>query len=394
MIFFMEQGRGKPGRIEDISGVEGRGCGRSCRVKFGLELVFLVTRNISMETGQRLVTMKDLAVKLRMSKMTVSRALRNAAGVHVKTRKRVVEMAAQMNYRPDPTLGVLNMYRHGRRSMAVAEKIAFVTNFPTADGWKHSITFVRYFEGLRKRARVLGYEVDPFWLGAPGLSGHRSSSILHGRGIRGLIVGPLMQGHSALELNWDLFSAVALGRSLQKPAVSTVSANHFQAMELACTEVARRGYHRPGYAVTLGEEARTTGVQRAAFRMKQEQSPGPVIPPLVVAEFSSDEIAAWAEKYQPDVLISSEQTHFELLRARLKRRAEAISFVHLNVDPASEVGGVDQRHDLVGEKAAALLHLKLLQRETGVPDPQELLLVNCGWKEGRGRWALRRLTRR
>lgn len=347
-----------------------------------------------MSSVSRPVTMSDLAAKLRLSTMTVSRALRNAAGVDVETRKRVVEAAKQMNYRPDPTLGVLNQYRHGRRVVSISEKIAFVTNFPTSDGWKNSATFVRYFEGVKKRARQLGYEVEPFWLGAAGLSGQRASNILNGRGIRGVIVGPLAQGNSTLQLNWDLFSAVALGRSLKTPGLSTVSANHFQAMILACHEVARRGYRRIGFAVTQGDEARTEGRPRAAFRMQQELFTGPLIPPLVVPDFSSDAAAAWADEHQPEVLISSEQTHYDLLRAARGRRGPPVDFVHLNVDPTTELGGVDQGHDVVGEQAAALLHLKLLQRETGVPERREILSVHCVWKDGQGKWSLRRPARR
>jgi len=338
--------------------------------------------------------MSELAAKLQLSTMSVSRALRNAVGVSVKTRKRVVEAAKQMNFRPDPSLGVLNQYRHGRRPVAIAEKVAFVTNFPTADGWRKVITFVRYFEGASRRARQLGYELEPFWLGAAGLSPHRASNILHERGIRGIIVGPLAQGKSSLELHWDLFSAVALGRSLETPGLSTVSPNHFQAMELACHEIARRGYQRIGYAVTLGEDARTIGAPRAAFHLQQEHFTGPLIPPLVLPEFSATAIAAWAKEHRPEVLISSEQTHYELLRATLGRQAAGIDFVHLNIDPESDLSGVDQGHDIVGEHAVALLHLKLLQRETGVPERRDIVHVHCVWKDGRGSWSLRRPVHR
>lgn len=337
------------------------------------------------------VTMSDIAAKLRLSTMSVSRALRNAAGVSAKTRKRVVDLAQQLNYRPDPSLSVLNKYRHGRRAVEVSEKIAFVTNFPTANGWRYSLTFVRYFDGVSRRARQLGYEVEPFWLGAPGLSPQRASSILHGRGIRGIVVGPLVQGNSTLQLNWDLFSTVALGRSLETPGLSTVSPNHYQAVELACREVCRRGYNRIGFIVTMGDEARTAGAPRAAFCMQQEKFDGPAIPPLVVPQFSAEAVAAWALEHRPEVVLSSEQSHYDLLRGALGRKADAISFVHLNVDPSSEMCGIDQGHDVVGEQAAALLHLKLLQRETGVPSRRDMLFVHCAWKEGKGSWSLPRL---
>lgn len=339
------------------------------------------------------VTMHDLARKLRLSTMTVSRALRNAPGVSVKTRDRVVEAAKRMNYRPDPALAVLNMYRHNRRKPTTSEKIAFLTNFPTADGWRQSVTFVRYFEGVKKRALQLGYDIEPFWLRAVGMSTRRVSEILHGRGIRGVIVGPLAQGLSSLELEWDLFSAVALGRSLAKPDLALVSVNHYQAMELACREVSAREYPRIGFAITMGEDARTTGALRASFLMQQERFHGPVLPPLIIPDFSADAVTAWVKEHRPDVLLSSEQTHYELLRSRNHRGAASVDFVHLNVDPATDVAGIDQGHDSVGEHALALLHLKLLQRETGVPPRRQMLLISATWKEGKGEWTLRRSAR-
>ncbi len=346
------------------------------------------SHNNAMNSERRTVTMGDLAAKLRLSTMTVSRALRNAAGVTPKTRERVMSVARQMNYHPDPLLAVLNKYRHGRRA-SISENIAFVTNFPTADSWKKVKTFLRYYEGVCKRARQLGYNVEPFWLGESGLSPRRASEILHGRGIRGVIVGPLMQGHSTLQLDWNLFSTVALGRSLETPGLATCSANHYQAMELACQEVSRRGYRRIGFAVTMGDEARTLGAPRAAFCMLQEKFSGSRIPALVVPEFSAKAISNWAAEYRPDVLLSSEQTHYDLLKASWGRRINEIRFVHLNIDPATDQSGVDQMHDMVGEHAAALLHLKMLQRETGVPELRETLLIHCKWKDGKGSWALR-----
>ncbi len=333
--------------------------------------------------------MSDIAAKLGLSTMTVSRALRNQACVKADTRKKVLQMAQRLNYCPDPSLAVLNSYRHGLRPRRIVEKVAFITDFPTPDGWRKAITFVRYFEGVRRRASLLGYDVEPFWLGAMGLSARRASEILRSRGIRGIVVGPLAKGHTALRLSWDLFSAVALGRALANPELTAISANHYQGMELACSEVVRRGYRRIGYVVTANDEARTKCAPRAAFQMQQEKFTAPPIPPLVLPDFSKDAIVAWAKTFKPEVLLTSEQTNYKLLSEGLGRRAGAIAFVHLNVDPASDYSGVDQSHDRVGEHAMALLHLKLLQREAGVSVHGETLFIRCTWKEGKGRWALR-----
>jgi LacI family transcriptional regulator len=320
--------------------------------------------------------------------MTVSRALRNAPGVSAATRRRVVGAARRFGYRPDPWLGVLSSYRHGRRPVTPQAKMAFLTNFPTADGWRSVTTFVRYFEGVRSRGRLLGYEVEPFWVGDPDLTGRRASQILSGRGIRGVIVGPLSQGLSALALDWTLFSAVAVGRSLGEPRIATVSCNHFQSVELAWDEAWRRGYRRIGLALTVGEDRRTVGSLRASYLLRQVQSGGATLPILLTDDFSPGRLVDWARAHRPDVLLGSEQEHHRLLAAAAAPGRPRPRFIHLNVDPRSELSGIDQGHDAVGEHAAALLHLKILQRETGVPQPRDLLLIDGVWKEGVGKWRL------
>ena len=333
-------------------------------------------------------TMRTLAQKLGLSTMTVSRALRNAPGVSAATRKQVTAAARTLGYRPDPALAVLNAYRHRRRRRTPAERIAFLTNFPTPDGWKESATFVRYFTGVRRRAQQLGYEVEHFWVGDPAATARRNSQILRSRGIQGLIVGPLVAGRTTLALDWDSFSTVAVGRSLAAPEMTTVSTNHFQAVELAWQQARQRGRGRIGLILTEGEDERTLGMLRASHLFQQLQGREEPLPILLVPGFSGPALVAWTRAYRPDLILSSEQTHYDLLlRSRALNRRQT-GFFHLNVHPAAELGGVDQGHDRVGEHAAGQLHLKLTQRETGIPHPRELLLIDGHWQEGRGVWRL------
>ena len=333
-----------------------------------------------MATSDTPCTMRTIAERLGVSVMTVSRALRNAPGVHPETHRRVLAMAGKLNYQPDPSLTALNAYRHGRRPRQVREQIAFVTNFPTATQWKRSATFVRYFEGASRRAEQLGYKLEPFWLGAPGMNPRRASQILRERGIRGVIVGPLAKGRTTLELEWDWFSSVAVGRSLASPGLTTVSINHFQVVELAWREAQARGFRRIGLALTEHEDARTTGALRGSCLLQHALAGGgAVVPLLYVSDFSARAVTDWVSDHRPDVLLSSEQRHYDLLDDSVRR---TLPFIHLNVNPALEVAGIDQGHDRVGAQAAALLHLKLLQRETGVPERRDMMVIDGSWQAG------------
>ncbi len=333
-------------------------------------------------------TMRTLAAKLGLSTMTVSRALRNAPGVSATTRKLVTAAARNLGYRPDPALAVLNAYRHRRRLRTPAERIAFITNFATPDGWKDSFTFVRYFTGVQRRAQQLGYEVEHFWVGDPAATPRRNSQILRSRGIQGLIVGPLVAGRTTLELDWDLFSTVAVGRSLVAPELTTVSTNHAQAVELAWRQARGRERRRIGLVLTEGEDGRTLGMLRASHLLQQLQGREEALPILLVPNFSAAALAAWTRAHRPDLILSSEQAHYDLLLKSKAVDRRQTGFLHLNVHPATGLGGIDQGHDQVGEHAAVQLHLKLSQRETGIPRPRELLLIDGRWQEGRGVWRL------
>jgi DNA-binding LacI/PurR family transcriptional regulator len=341
-----------------------------------------------MGTESQAETMRSLGQTLGLSTMTVSRALRNAPGVSPMTRKRVLNAARLAHYRPDPLLAVLNTYRHRRRSISDA-KIAFLTNFATPEEWRSVATFARYFEGIRRRSQLLGYQVEPFWLGDPELTGRRASQILRGRGINGVIVGPLAHGMSALQLDWELFSTVAVGRSLNSPRLATVSCNHFQSVELAWQEAWRRGYRRIGIILTKAEDSRTVGALKASYLLQQLQSGGEALPVLLTEGFSPRQVGDWTLRQRPDLVLGSEPQHYELLVGTAPCRGSRPKFLNLNVNPETDGAGIDQGHDKVGEHAAALLHLKMLQRETGIPVPRDLLLIDGVWSEGRGSWKLK-----
>ena len=48
------------------------------------------------------VTIKDIALKLNLSKSTVSRALRDSYEISEKTKRLVLDYAKKINYRPNP----------------------------------------------------------------------------------------------------------------------------------------------------------------------------------------------------------------------------------------------------------------------------------------------------
>jgi LacI family transcriptional regulator len=79
--------------------------------------------------------MSDLAAAAGVSKMTVSLALRGHQKISPATRKRIQELAEKMGYRPNPLVQTLMANLRSTRPARYHSTIAWVTAFPTRDGW-------------------------------------------------------------------------------------------------------------------------------------------------------------------------------------------------------------------------------------------------------------------
>jgi len=71
-------------------------------------------------------SLNDIALKLGISKMTVSRALRGGKHVEEGLRERIVQMAEKMVYRPDPEIAKLMTHMRRTRRVAAPLTLAFV----------------------------------------------------------------------------------------------------------------------------------------------------------------------------------------------------------------------------------------------------------------------------
>ena len=60
-------------------------------------------------------------------------------------------------------------------------------------GWQQS-SLNEIYMAARKRAQELGYQLEPFYLNEPGMTGQRLTKILFTRNIHGVVVSPREQG--------------------------------------------------------------------------------------------------------------------------------------------------------------------------------------------------------
>jgi LacI family transcriptional regulator len=200
------------------------------------------------------VSLRDIARKAGVSTAAVSLALRDDASISPATRKRIRKMADRLGYQPDPRVArAMAAIAQSRHSGRHSDRIAFLTSDDTPDGWRNWPHDRRYFAGAEKQARVYGYSLEPVWALDPKLRGKKLSLMLWTQGVEGILLKTLGQGAWTgagwkLDLDWDRFSVVELGETLDAPPLHRARHDHFSAALLLLESMEGLGYRRIGLA--------------------------------------------------------------------------------------------------------------------------------------------------
>ena len=336
---------------------------------------------------QRQITLKEVAQKAGVSIMTASRALRNQANVTEETREKVQKAAQQLNYRPNPLVSALMSYRRASRVISDTLTLAFITNFPRADGWRTLRINQDFFEGAAQACMRHGYKLEEFWLREPGMSARRLSSIFYSRNINGLLIAPLPVALGHLRLEWPIFSAVALGYSLAWPRLHRAVNHQFRSIRTALRRLRKLGYHRVGLALCASIDERVEHHYTGGFLVDQQRLDSEHRVPMHVVpdrDWTEKNFARWFAKYRPEVVVSHHEEVLEWL-ARLKRRVpQETGFIHLNLpDTSGRLAGVYQNGPEVGAAAADFLVAMLQRNERGIPELPHTILVEGTWIDGK-----------
>ncbi len=334
------------------------------------------------------VRMRDIARQLRVSVATVSKCLTNKPDVSAATRQRVLAACRKLGYRPNPLVAALMRSRRRHAPPTDTLTLAFVTAFPTADGWRvhPSPIFRQMFAGAEARARERNYRLEPFWLFRDGMSNQRFSQMLEARGIRGVLIAPVPDTHTTLELNWEAFSAVVLGLTPTTRAFHRVTTDYYQSMLLTMEECLKLGYRRPGLAARLETIKRLEFRWEGAYLVACERFGLRATPtPLFVDEWTRDPVERWLAREKPDVVIGPVLGKLEaLIRASGRRVPADLGLVGLLVPRSGDrLSGVLQDGEVVGAVAVDQLIGAVERNETGIPEHPITHTTLCRWNPGR-----------
>lgn len=331
------------------------------------------------------VTLKEIASEAGVSLMTVSRALRGEPRVSRDTGARIRRIAERLRYRPNPLVSALMRSRRARQAEPRDLKLAFVTAFPTRDGWQAVRLYREFFAGAKLEAERSGYGLEEFWVTAPGMTPRRLSQVLQTRNIRGVLLAPLPASQGRLDLDWQHFCGVAFGYSIAAPALHRVSNHQFRSMRLLLAHLSELGYRRPGLALARSLDERVLHQWLGGFLVEQKSRCERHIPLCLIPDekWNRERFAHWLQRHRPDVVIGHQEELLEWLHHASHRVPEDIGFVHLDCPTADgSLSGLYQNGPEIGAAAADMLVDMLHRNETGLPTVPRTVVMDGSWCAG------------
>ncbi len=343
--------------------------------------------NDRMESGSaERIPLRIIAEKAKVSRMTVSRALRNDPSIPADTCRRIQKLARQLGYRPDPNLARLMDAIRIRKRERLPDVIAYLTAYDDPTAWRRNPVQRRFFEAATRRASECGYRLEEFWAKAPGMSDERLSEIIRHRGIDGLIVAPLPMPQLVFQnLRWDHFSAVEIGYSLIRPELHRVCNHQYQSMLLLAQKLREMGYRRIGLAMNREQDERVYHHWRAGYLAAQSLWGGNNVRALtfLTSDWNRPAFARWIKRARPDAIITIGPQSEEWLEKLGLRSPDDIGLANVDLRPGATTTGINQNAPVVGAAAVDLVDSLMSRNQRGVPDIPQVTMVQGSFVEGR-----------
>jgi LacI family transcriptional regulator len=238
--------------------------------------------------------------------------------------------------------------------------------------------------GIAARANDLGFKVERFVVGAQGLTLTRLDTILHTRGIQGLILLPAVGFPDLSALSWNRYTAVYADYFIDHPPLHCVCCDHYRSMIALLHELHARGYRRPGLFMEISLDERLQYRWEGAFLALQKYLPDITqIPALQFQELGRPAFEAWFKKHNPDVVLGHFPEVIEWMRGCGAKLPKTHAFVCLNsLRTMGNCATIDFQAPQLGARATELVIGQLLHNEFGVPEQHSLTTITAKLIEG------------
>jgi len=328
--------------------------------------------------------LQQIATSLGVSKMTVSRALRDGTSVDPKLRAKIRKAAARVGYRPNPRLSLLISEVRKSRETAYRETLAFIWMRSKAKGVPPC--FQEDTDAARQRAEKLGFKLDEFQLKDEKLSGQALSKILRSRGIRAALISLPDDQRLAphLWLDWKNLCCVLIGNSPANLGLPRIQHDHFSGMVSAIRQLRRLQYKRIGLVLAPSGGIPSARLIRSAFLSFQ---PGGLKEADALTytgdTYDAEALSRWIGRNRPGAIITNFESPFptpEQLNQVLPKDVGVVALKWNRDQP--QVAGIAHQRSVVAMKAIDLLTRRLRQNQLGLDSLAPTILVPGSWVNG------------
>jgi LacI family transcriptional regulator len=324
-----------------------------------------------------------------VSPSAVSLALRDSPRISAKTKALVTKLARETGYAPDAK--IVHLMRHLRKPRDVRQQACFavISFYDTLRPWEKSRHLLRIYEGMQRRARELGYRLEPLWLRAPGMTYRRFGDILAARGIDGLLCfgSPDFNQDFPPELN--AHAVVTVGLSIRTP-LHRVTSHFYNDTVTALNRIHALGYKRPGLVLGTHEDTRSAYAHSAAYLgwCEHTLAANSALPVLRLREVEEPALTEWLVEHRPDVVLFVHLPDMiARFRAVLKRlqigipKRLGVAVLSHQVE-GTGFTGLQQNQLLMGAWAVELLAARIANYDHGIPANPRIEMVESEWVNG------------
>lgn len=346
--------------------------------------------------------MRDVAKAAGVCKTTVAAALTTRTSISPATRKRVLEAAKKLGYKPDPLLSSLARNRWKTIQTKATYAMAFIVS--SSLQLRDSLWDLA-FQEARKEADKLGYALERYNVQDYDSAEHLGR-ILHARGVRGLLISYLFRLPPQPDFDWNMFSAISLGEGPYTPPIHRVNVAYFQDSLSAWKKTIDAGYRKIGGVLQIHEPVLGDDSQRMGALANAQQlylQPSERIPPffygttdlenpMPIKELSGKyeewftQFSQWFEKYQPEAIIASNPLAAWWVQRLGKQIPNDVAFVTLekgrNDARTDKFAGFFSAKQEFSKIAIPVLDMLVQTNQTGLPENIQCICYFEKWQSG------------
>ena len=322
--------------------------------------------------------LSDVAAAAGVSKSTAQRVLAYDSRCAEKTRTKVLRVATEMGYVPDPVFAAVGARRRSKNRKDAAPLAYLVAQ--TKPGKPSG--GANYFPHCKARAEALGYKLELINI-AKLESPQRLWQILYAKGYVGILVGSVRQEFHEILLTNNLFPTVCVGR-LDPLPYHTIRPSIQAGVRVVWQQVVSRGYKRIGAAIFRHDPVLEDDFSRFSTIIGSQLTDFPQnepIPSLVCDFDEKDGFIPWIKRYKPDAVIGFHDGLLDLLKNAGYRIPDDIGFATLH-RKSSKVCGLNEDVETCAASAVNFLDQIIRLGERGIPKTPINLMIESKWIDG------------